>query len=105
MFVKIVCTIGPASEEYGTLMGMAQAGMNVARLNFSHGDYEGHERKLNLIREVERDTGRPIATLLDTKGPEIRTGRVQDGEIKLESGSTVLLTSEDCLGTPELIHV
>ena len=74
MFVKIVCTIGPSSENYGTLMSMAKAGMNVARLNFSHGDYEGHEKKLNLVRRVKRDAGAPIAALLDTKGPEIRTG-------------------------------
>ena len=72
MFVKIVCTIGPASENYGTLKSMAKAGMNVARLNFSHGDYEGHEKKLNLVRRVERDMGTPIAVFLDTKSPEIR---------------------------------
>ena len=105
MFVKIVCTIGPASENYETLKVMAESGMNVARLNFSHGDYEGHERKLNLIRRVERDTERPIATLLDTKGPEIRTGHVEGGEVILESGSTVILTSEQCTGTAERIHV
>ena len=86
MFVKIVCTIGPASENYDTLKAMADAGMNVARLNFSHGDYEGHEKKLKLVRQVERDVKKPIAALLDTKGPEIRTGRMQDGAIPLEQG-------------------
>lgn len=106
MFVKIVCTIGPASENYDTLKAMAEAGMNVARLNFSHGDYEGHERKLNLVRQVERDLKRPIATLLDTKGPEIRTGQMQNGEIQLTAGSEILLTSDEtCIGTPERIYV
>ncbi len=106
MFVKIVCTIGPASENYDTLKAMAEAGMNVARLNFSHGDYEGHERKLNLVRQVERDLKRPIATLLDTKGPEIRTGQMQNGEIQLTAGSEIVLTSDEtCIGTPERIYV
>jgi pyruvate kinase len=84
---------------------MTEAGMNVARLNFSHGDYEGHERKLNLVRRVERDLGVPIAALLDTKGPEIRTGEVENGEITLKSGSRLVLTSAPCVGTPERVHV
>ena len=106
MFVKIVCTIGPASENYDTLKAMADAGMNVARLNFSHGDYEGHEKKLKLVRQVERDVKKPIAALLDTKGPEIRTGRMQDGAIPLEQGSQIVLTGkEECVGTPKRIHV
>ena len=106
MFVKIVCTIGPASENYDTLKAMADAGMNVARLNFSHGDYEGHEKKLKLVRQVERDVRKPIAALLDTKGPEIRTGRMQDGAIPLEQGSQIVLTGkEECVGTPKRIHV
>jgi len=105
MFVKIVCTIGPASENYEVLTSMAKAGMNVARLNFSHGDHEGHERKLDLIRQIERDMDVPIAALLDTKGPEIRTGSVEGGEITLTEGSTVVLTEAPCLGTPERVHV
>ncbi len=107
MFVKIVCTIGPASENYGTLMSMARAGMNVARLNFSHGDYEGHERKLNLIRRVERDAGAPIAALLDTKGPEIRTGQMEKGEVMLIGGNSIVLTGagETFVGTAERIHI
>ena len=105
MFVKIVCTIGPASENYEVLTSMVKAGMNVARLNFSHGDYEGHERKLNLVRQVELDLNVPIPVLLDTKGPEIRTGSVENGEIILEAGSTFVLTETPCLGTPERVHV
>jgi pyruvate kinase len=84
---------------------MAEAGMNVARFNFSHGDYEGHERKLSLVRRVEGDMNVPIAALLDTKGPEIRTGEAENGEIALERESRVVLTSAPCVGTPERVHV
>ena len=107
MFVKIVCTIGPASDNYETLKSMAEAGMNVARLNFSHGDYEGHEKKLKLIRRVERAVKKPIAALLDTKGPEIRTGHMQNGEINLVQGAKIILSScdEPFEGTPEKIWV
>ena len=107
MFVKIVCTIGPASDNYETLKAMAEAGMNVARLNFSHGDYDGHEKKLKLVRRVERTTKKPIAALLDTKGPEIRTGHMKDGEINLVQGAKIILVSGDepFDGTTERIYV
>ena len=107
MFVKIVCTIGPASDNYETLKAMAEAGMNVARLNFSHGDYDGHEKKLKLIRRVERSVKKPIAALLDTKGPEIRTGHMKDGEINLIQGAKVIISScdEPFEGTPEKFWV
>ena len=95
MFVKIVCTIGPASENYDTLKTMAESGMNVARLNFSHGDYSGHEKKLKLIRKVERAVKKPIAALLDTKGPEIRTGIMQGGEVMLNQGAKIILCACD----------
>ena len=107
MFVKIVCTIGPASDNYETLKAMAEAGMNVARLNFSHGDYDGHEKKLKLIRRVERAVKKPIAALLDTKGPEIRTGNMQNGEIQLVQGAKVVISScdESFEGTAEKFWV
>ncbi|GHS88813.1 pyruvate kinase [Synergistales bacterium] len=105
MFVKIVCTIGPASWNYETLTAMARAGMNVARLNFSHGSYESHEKTLSLVRQVERDLGLPIAALLDTKGPEIRTGEVENGAIDLAIGGEITLTSDPCLGTAQRVHV
>ncbi|WP_281744214.1 pyruvate kinase [Thermanaerovibrio acidaminovorans] len=76
--VKIVCTLGPACSDYDVLRAMAEAGMNVARFNFSHGEYETHELNLKLVRQVEQEIRRPIATLLDTKGPEIRTGLLKD---------------------------
>ncbi|MBQ3652997.1 MAG: pyruvate kinase [Synergistaceae bacterium] len=107
MFVKIVCTIGPASDNYETLKAMAEAGMNVARLNFSHGDYDGHEKKLKLIRRVERGVKKPIAALLDTKGPEIRTGLMQNGEVTLVQGAKIILDSgeKSFEGTAERIWV
>ncbi|MCL2025418.1 MAG: pyruvate kinase, partial [Leptospirales bacterium] len=105
MFVKIVCTVGPASENYEVLASMVKAGMNVARLNFSHGDYEGHERKLRLIRKVESDLGVPIPVLLDTQGPEIRTGMVENNEIILETGNTFVLTETPCFGTPQRVYI
>ncbi len=107
MFVKIVCTIGPASENYDTLKTMAESGMNVARLNFSHGDYSGHEKKLKLIRKVERAVKKPIAALLDTKGPEIRTGLMQGGEVMLNQGAKIILCAcdEPFEGTQDKIFV
>jgi hypothetical protein len=84
--VKIVCTIGPACSTYEMLCSMAEAGMNVARFNFSHGAYEEHKARLDLVRKAEKEIGKPIATLLDTKGPEIRTGALKEGFIMLTKG-------------------
>ena len=103
--VKIVCTIGPACSKFETLVSMAKAGMNVARFNFSHGAYEGHLEMLNLVRAVERDLKMPIACLLDTKGPEIRTGKVEGGTVSLEQGSTLTLTTRSLLGNASLVTV
>lgn len=83
---RIVCTIGPASNNVETLIKMLQAGMNVARLNFSHGDYQWHQSVIDNVRKASEDSGIPCALMLDTKGPEIRTG-------KLENGQKVLLTA------------
>lgn len=84
--VKIVCTIGPACWDYDTLYKLAEEGMNVARLNFSHGDYESHEKTAANVRMVEQERRQPIAVLLDTKGPEIRTGELPGhGKVTLKS--------------------
>ena len=69
---KIICTIGPSSDNYETLSQMFEAGMNVARLNFSHGTHEEHQKKIDLIKKVREDMHLPIAIMLDTKGPEYR---------------------------------
>lgn len=103
--VKIVCTIGPSCSNYDTLLKMARAGMNVARFNFSHGEYEGHQEMLGLVRAVEKELGEPIATLLDTKGPEIRTGKVEGGTVSLESGSLITLTTRQLTGNPSVVTV
>ena len=103
--VKIVCTIGPASGSSEVLKEMISAGMNVARLNFSHGDYKSHGEKLRLIRQVENELGIPMPVLLDTKGPEIRTGEIEGGAVTLENGNTFTLTTEECTGTAERVHM
>lgn len=103
--VKIVCTIGPACSTFEMLCSMAEEGMNVARFNFSHGSYEEHKARLDLVREVERKMGSPIATLLDTKGPEIRTGTLQEGAVFLKKGQDFVLTTRDVVGNDKEVFV
>jgi len=91
---KIVCTIGPASEAKENLAKLVHAGMNVMRLNFSHGDFEEHGGRVKALREVLAETGKKVAILLDTKGPEIRTMQLADGEVILEAGQTFTLTTD-----------
>ncbi len=98
---KIVCTIGPASENSDTLYDLIQAGMNVARLNFSHGDHEEHLNRIVNIRESAKKAGKNVGILLDTKGPEIRTHNMKDGAIELKQGSTVVVSMKEVLGTEE----
>ncbi|WP_280769897.1 pyruvate kinase [Salipaludibacillus daqingensis] len=102
---KIVCTIGPASESKEKLTNIIEAGMNVARLNFSHGDFEEHGARIKTIREASKEAGKNVAILLDTKGPEIRTQTLEGGEAKLEQGSTVRVSMEEVVGNNELISV
>ncbi|WP_368652324.1 pyruvate kinase [Ornithinibacillus sp. 4-3] len=96
---KIVCTIGPASESIDTLIQLIESGMNVARLNFSHGDYEEHGNRIDNIRKAAKETGKSIAILLDTKGPEIRTGKFKEGQAHIEQGSKVTISMDDVEGT------
>lgn len=105
--VKIVCTLGPACSDHETMTAMVRAGMNVARFNFSHGNYEGHLAMLELVRTIEKEQGIPIATLLDTKGPEIRTGKVEGGLVRLEQGQLIALTTDKSvvLGTAARVFV
>lgn len=102
---KIVCTIGPASESVEMLCRLIESGMNVARLNFSHGNHEEHGQRIKNIREAVKLTNTPVAIMLDTKGPEIRTGLLAEGKITLEAGKEIILTTEDILGTQERITV
>ncbi len=95
---KIVCTIGPASDSLDMMKKMIEAGMDVARLNFSHGTHEEHEARINRLRQAMEVTGKSIALMLDTKWPEIRTGYVRGGQVTLKEGSQVVITTEDILG-------
>ena len=98
---KIICTIGPASENEEILKELMLAGMNVARFNFSHGTHEEQKLKLAKVIKVSNELNLPVATLLDTKGPEIRLCDFEGGSAELESGQLFILTTEDILGTKE----
>jgi pyruvate kinase len=98
---KIVCSIGPASSKDEVLRGLILAGMNVARLNFSHGSHEDHRAAIECIRRVSDELGICVAILLDTKGPEIRTGMVEnDGKVTIKAGDRVIVTTDDCHTVP-----
>ena len=98
---KIICTIGPASESEERLKELMLAGMNVARLNFSHGTHEEQKVKLTRVIKVSNELGLPVATLLDTKGPEIRLKDFEGGKAMLEAGQQFTLTTDEVMGTAE----
>lgn len=102
---KIVCTIGPASESVDMLVNLINAGMNVCRLNFSHGDYEEHGARIKNIREAVKITGKRVAILLDTKGPEIRTNDMENGAITMKIGDSVRISMTEVLGTNEKFSI
>lgn len=95
---KIVCTIGPASDNETVLKRLMLAGMNTARINFSHGSFKEQEDKINKIKKVREELNLQVSLLLDTKGPEVRIGKFEDGEIFLNPGDTFSLTAEDIIG-------
>lgn len=95
---KIVCTIGPASSSEETLRKMMENGMNVARLNFSHGTHEGHKKTVDMVRKVRDELKIPLAVMLDTKGPEIRLKNFSKGKVTLEDGQRFIFTTEDIDG-------
>ena len=102
---KIICTIGPACDNEETLVSLCRAGMNVARLNFSHGSHEEHLRRINLIKKVREDLDLPVAIMLDTKGPEYRIGSFRDGPVTLKDGETFTLTTDDIIGDEKRVSV
>ncbi|MBO5023835.1 MAG: pyruvate kinase [Clostridia bacterium] len=102
---KIVCTIGPASENVEIIAGLCKAGMNVARLNFSHNTHADHKRRMDLIKKVREDLGVPVAIMLDTKGPEYRIKTFENGKIKLAEGDTFVFTTEDIIGNENRVSV
>ena len=95
---KIVCTIGPSSESLENTKKLINAGMNVARLNFSHGDFEEHGNRIKNIRQACKELGKTVAILLDTKGPEIRLGKLKEEPIELIQGETITLNDRRNLG-------
>lgn len=102
---KIICTIGPVSESKEMMTKLVENGMNIIRLNFSHGDYEEHGNRINNIREVVKETGKNVAILLDTKGPEVRLGDFENKQETYEKGEEVTIVREKILGTHEKFHI
>ena len=98
---KIVCTIGPASQDENKLRELIEAGMNVARFNFSHGSHEEHGLKLERVRRISRELHKPVAVLLDTRGPEIRLRDFENGKEMLKEGQKFILTTEEMMGTAQ----
>ena len=102
---KIVCTIGPASDSSEGLKELMLSGMNVGRINFSHGNYQDQEERINTFKKVRDELGLPIPLLLDTQGPEIRIGKFENGEIYLNEGDIFTLVDEDILGNNEKVSI
>lgn len=102
---KIVCTIGPASESKDVFRQLVENGLNVARLNFSHGSHDEHGERIKMIKEVRKELNEPVAILLDTKGPEIRTGKFKDPEVELKEGQKFVITTRDVLGDNTICSV
>ena len=95
---KIICTMGPNSDDRELVKALALNGMDIARFNFSHGDYEEQKARLDLLKSVREELDLPIAALLDTKGPEIRTGLLKDGKkVTLKEGQSFTLTTREVI--------
>ena len=102
---KIICTLGPSTDKEGVLRELVASGMNVARFNFSHGSYEEHKGRLDMLKAVRAELNKPVAALLDTKGPEIRLKEFKNGVEMLEAGQTFTLTTREVEGTKEICSV
>ena len=103
---KIICTMGPNTNDKNLMESLALAGMDIARFNFSHGSHSEHKGRLEILKEVRKKLNLPIAALLDTKGPEIRTGLLKDGKkITLIEGQTYILTTNEIIGDETICHI
>lgn len=102
---KIVCTLGPSSCDEETIEAMVRAGMNVARINVSHGSHEEHKIKIDAVKRVRERLQLPVALLLDTKGPEFRIGAFEGGKVRLKKGAEFAFTTEDILGSDKRVSV
>ena len=102
---KIVCTLGPASETREVVTGLCHAGMNVARMNFSHGTHADHKRRIDIVKEVRGALGLPIAVMLDTRGPEYRIGTFAQGKVQLFEGNRFVFTADEVVGNEERVSI
>jgi pyruvate kinase len=102
---KIVCTLGPSTDKQGVLRDLIINGLNVARLNFSHGDYEEHQKRIDLVKQIRNELSLPVGLLLDTKGPEIRIKNFEKGEVILKEGQDFTLTTKDIIGNENIVSV
>ena len=102
---KINCTIGPASQSPEKIREMIEAGMNVCRCNFSHGSYEEQKNKMMTVVRISEEMKKPVATLIDTKGPEIRLRTFEEEKITLEEGQKFTFTTKDIIGTKDMVSV
>jgi pyruvate kinase len=102
---KIICTLGPASEDQATIRAFLQAGMAVARINFSHGNHEVHAQRISLVRQLAEEAGRPVAILADLQGPKLRVGLLPEEGVQLVEGATVTLTDQTSFGRPATIPI
>ena len=103
---KIICTMGPNTNDAGLMRALVQNGMDIARFNFSHGDHEEQKDRMDMLKKIREEENKPVAILLDTKGPEIRTGILKDGKkINLQAGNLFTLTTEDIVGDESKVSI
>jgi pyruvate kinase len=102
---KVVCTLGPATRDETTLRGLMQAGMDVARINFSHGDQETHAQTIALLRRLSNEEDKLVAIMADLQGPKLRVGDIAEGQVQLEQGDEFTLTTRPVSGSPEVVHL
>src|SRR5512140_1457191 len=102
---RIVCTLGPASDTDDVVRSLIRAGMDVARLNFSHGDHAAHAARIERVRRIAREEKAVVALLGDLQGPKIRVGDIAGGAVPLEPGATCTLTTQPAKGTAERVHI
>ena len=102
---KIICTMGPSTDKGDVMEQLVREGMDVARFNFSHGPHDEQRGRIQKLRELRKKYDRPVAALLDTKGPEIRLGCFKDGKVSLEEGQIFTFTNKDIEGTNECVSI
>ena len=102
---KIVCTLGPATDDREILTEVIEAGLDVARFNFSHGNHKEQKMRIDMVKEIAKEKGKAIGLMLDTKGPEVRTGDLKEGKVELEKGQETIMTTEEIEGDAQKFSV